>query len=113
MHRLHRHPEYEQGYHDGYHAGITDGLVGASDVVRKSLTPVVLTAPDTVVAAAKRDLAEKVWAILKHEADYYDGMRLTEHGRGGKQKLRQVTEAIECLFSQSGIELTTTQQQEG
>jgi hypothetical protein len=59
------------------------------------------------IAAAKRDLAEKVLGLLRREASSYDGMRLTDHGRGGKQKLRQVTEAIESLFTESGVTVET------
>jgi hypothetical protein len=95
----------------GHRSEIEDGM-GFAGLVPSAAERAQERQTKVAVAAAKRELAEKIWAILKHEADYYDGMRLTEHGRGGKQKLRQATEAIECLFSQSGIELTTTQQQE-
>jgi hypothetical protein len=64
------------------------------------------------VATAKHNLAEKVLARLRREAEYYDGMRLTDYARGGKQKLRDVTEAVERLIAAEGIQLTTPQDKE-
>jgi hypothetical protein len=107
-----RHPEYDRGYHDGYNAGMTDGLAGATDVVKKSLAPVVLTAPDVVVAAAKRDLAEKVLAVIPEVGVTWDNDGY-ESWMGAPGYKDSVVAAIKQVFADSGIELTTTQQQEG
>jgi len=64
---------------------------------------------DAAVAAAKRDLADSVLSFLKTHNEVW--IALGTHSPSAAADT--VVAALERLFTESGIELTTTQQQEG